>query len=220
MEGFTVAYLAGALSQQAGRDVHRQTDPIWVEAESVVMKVARDFQQVGRTRHVSTYRAERTLAYPVSEKVTVGIPSPLRCHDTLGAAVGSATILYRGEALEHRSFGGQWNRAVYNLSVAHPITIKWRTRGRRSVPDICHERCLLHERTRSSCDGSAYKRRSIFFSDGMTKGRGERSGPHVVGWPPLSKARNETTKSLTGKPRDLPAASSVPARNDCINSRS
>lgn len=46
IEGFTVAYTAGALAQEKGRSVRERSDPVWLEAEHAVLAVARRFQQV------------------------------------------------------------------------------------------------------------------------------------------------------------------------------
>lgn len=82
VEGYTVAYLAGALSRQAGRDVHGRMDSVWAEAEAAVMKIAREYQQVQRTKKfILNERCGRKVnslwddfMSPIGRKEVQGIP--------------------------------------------------------------------------------------------------------------------------------------------------
>lgn len=52
VEGFTVAFSAGALGSQEKRSVRNRSDPVWAEAEGAVLAAARPYQQVNMRARV------------------------------------------------------------------------------------------------------------------------------------------------------------------------
>lgn len=62
VEGFTVAFSAGSLGNQAKRSVRERSDPVWAEAEGAVLKVARRFQQA-RDQRLQYYASSSWIAH-------------------------------------------------------------------------------------------------------------------------------------------------------------